>query len=302
MSLVLLGSTSGSVTLQEPAIAGSTVINLPSTIGNASTSAVVTTDASGNVGIGVTPSAWSGSVVLQMTGPSLWGSSGVSHLSTNTYYDGTNYKYIATNFVTDAYQLNGAHVWRSAASGTAGTNVTFSATTTLNANGVLALQGAVTNANGVGITFPTTAISHSSSNANTLDDYEEGTWTPAVRGSGTAGTYTPVTVEGTYTKVGRLVTASFRILGFSAASGGTGYMQITGVPFTNTGYACGSVRFQFLTVAGSAVMVDVEFISSSGATILNFFESYNNAAGQDTPISSVSTSTSLFGTITFSAA
>jgi hypothetical protein len=62
------------------------------------------------------------------------------------------------------------------------------------------------------------------------------------------------------------------------------------------------VRFQFLTVAGSAVMVDVEFISSSGATILNFFESYNNAAGQDTPISSVSTSTSLFGTITFSAA
>jgi Chaperone of endosialidase len=80
-------------------------------------------DSSGNVGIGLTPNAWSGSVVLQMTGPSLWGSSGLSHLSTNTYFDGTNYKYIATNFVTDYYQLSGTHVWRYAASGTAGTNV-----------------------------------------------------------------------------------------------------------------------------------------------------------------------------------
>ena len=82
-------------------------------------------DSSGNVGIGLTPNAWSGSVVLQMTGPSLWGSTGVTHLSTNTYFDGTNYKYIATNFVTDYYQLSGTHVWRTAASGTAGNNVTF---------------------------------------------------------------------------------------------------------------------------------------------------------------------------------
>jgi hypothetical protein len=156
-------------------------------------------------------------------------------------------------------------------------------------------------ASGAGITFP--AAVSASSDANTLDDYEEGTWTPVVRGAGTAGTYTPVTVDGIYTKVGRLVTASFRILGgFSTASGGTGYMQITGVPFTNAGYACGSVRFQSLVIGASTVMVDLEFIASSGVTILNFFESYNNAAGQDTPISSVSTSTTLFGTITFSAA
>jgi len=155
-------------------------------------------------------------------------------------------------------------------------------------------------ASGAGVTFP--ATQSASSDANTLDDYEEGTWTPVVRGAGTAGTYTPVTVDGTYTKVGRLVTASFRILGFSAATGGTGYMQLTGVPFANAGPSCGAVRFQYLTIAGSAVMVDVEFIGSSGTTTLNFFESYNNAAGQDTPISSVSTSTVLFGTITFSAA
>lgn len=34
MSLVLLGSTSGSITLQEPAVAGSTTLTLPATTGN----------------------------------------------------------------------------------------------------------------------------------------------------------------------------------------------------------------------------------------------------------------------------
>jgi hypothetical protein len=173
--------------------------------------------------------------------------------------------------------------------------------TTPSFTSTIGVGGATASASGAGITFPSTDL-HYSTNANTLDDYEEGTWTPVVRGSGTAGTYTAVTADGTYTKVGRLVTASFRIISFSTASGGTGYMQITGVPFTNAGFACGSVRFQSLVIAASAVMVDMEFIASSGATILNFFESYNNAAGQDTPISSVSTSTTLFGTITFSAA
>jgi hypothetical protein len=44
--------------------------------------------------------------------------------------------------------------------------------------------------------------------ANHLDDYEEGTWTPAIAGSTTAGTYTyeAVRTGGKYTKVGNLVT------------------------------------------------------------------------------------------------
>jgi hypothetical protein len=189
----------------------------------------VTVDASQQVGIGVTPSAWSGSVVLQMTGPSLWGYSGLTHLSTNTYYDGANYKYIATNFVTDAYQLNGAHVWRSAASGTAGTNVTFSTTTTLNANGVLALSGASTSANGVGIAFP--ATQSASSDVNTLDDYEEGTWTPTLSSTGTPPTVTSYAERiGYYTKVGNLVTVICE-LRVTLSAAGTGTVAIV-LPFT----------------------------------------------------------------------
>jgi len=101
--------------------------------GSTTTSMVI--DTSGNVGIGATLNAWSGATALQMAGPSLWGSSGVGHLSVNTYFDGTNYKYINTGNATDYYQLSGTHVWRYAASGIAGTNVSFSEAMRIDSSG-----------------------------------------------------------------------------------------------------------------------------------------------------------------------
>jgi len=44
---------------------------------------------------------------------------------------------------------------------------------------------------------------------NTLDDYEEGTWTPVFGGSGGTSGQTYTTQTGRYTKIGKLVTASF---------------------------------------------------------------------------------------------
>lgn len=105
-------------------------------------------DSSGNVGIGITPSAWSSSYsALQMTGPSMWGGTGLGHLSVNTYYDGTNYKYINTDAATDYYQFSGTHVWRYAALGTAGTNVTFSEAMRIDSSGNLLVGNASAVAN-----------------------------------------------------------------------------------------------------------------------------------------------------------
>jgi hypothetical protein len=73
------------------------------------------------LGVGGTLSAWSGvGFVVQTPGPSMWGSSAVGHISRNTYFDGSNYRYLTTDFVEDYYQLAGAQVFRVAASGTAG--------------------------------------------------------------------------------------------------------------------------------------------------------------------------------------
>jgi hypothetical protein len=91
----------------------------------------------------------------------------------------------------------------------------------------LALDSAIPQT-GTGITFP--ATQSASSNANTLDDYEEGTWTPAYVNIGT-GTYT--TQFGRYTKVGRLVTIEcYLVLAtLGTASGG---VTISGLPFACT--------------------------------------------------------------------
>jgi hypothetical protein len=66
--------------------------------------------------------------------------------------------------------------------------------------------------------------------ANALDDYEEGTWTPALGGSATA-TYTSRT--GTYTKIGNRVILFFEIR--LATLSGSGNTWLTGNPFTPSG-------------------------------------------------------------------
>lgn len=63
-----------------------------------------------------------------------------------------------------------------------------------------------------------------------LNDYEEGTWTPVVEGTTTAGVGTYTTQDGKYTKIGRLVTFNIRLTW--SAHTGTGDMRITGLPFT----------------------------------------------------------------------
>jgi hypothetical protein len=79
------------------------------------------------------------------------------------------------------------------------------------------------------IRFP--AAINVSTDANTLDDYEEGTWTPTFTATTTNPTVTyAATRYGHYTKIGKAVILQGRI-GLSATSGGTGNLRISGLPF-----------------------------------------------------------------------
>jgi hypothetical protein len=102
---------------------------------------VMRIDSSGNVGIGVTPSVWgSGYKALQVgLNTSLAGNTGasVALLSTNAYYDGSSYKYISTDAATQYQQNTGEHIWRTAASGTAGNTITFTDRARINSSGNL---------------------------------------------------------------------------------------------------------------------------------------------------------------------
>jgi hypothetical protein len=94
-------------------------------------------DSSGNLGLGVTPSAWGASKYAMQLGAraSLYGASNLTVVGNNYYDNGTNNIYIATAAATDYYQSAGAHVWRNAPSGTAGNAITFTQALTLDANG-----------------------------------------------------------------------------------------------------------------------------------------------------------------------
>jgi hypothetical protein len=88
------------------------------------------------------------------------------------------------------------------------------------------LAGGSTSANGTGITFP--ATQSASSDANTLDDYEEGTWTPVLENTG-AGAYS--LQDGAYVKVGKSVICTGVIVKGSGTL--TGTVAVTNLPFTS---------------------------------------------------------------------
>ena len=105
-------------------------------------------DSSGNLGLGVTPSAWgSGYRTLQISSSaSFQGNTGVSaFVGNNCYNDGTNWKYItsAASVGTQLFGLNpngsGGFAWSQAASGTAGNTISFTQAMTLDASGNLGI-------------------------------------------------------------------------------------------------------------------------------------------------------------------
>jgi hypothetical protein len=106
----------------------------------------------------------------------------------------------------------------------------------------MGVGGATPAASGSGITFP--AAQSASTNANTLDDYEEGTWTPSFIGSVSNPTITYGNRFGYYVKVGSMVYCSFRI-NIATTAGGSGGLYVSGMPFTG---ATGPDQFSALTV------------------------------------------------------
>ena len=93
--------------------------------------------------------------------------------------------------------------------------------------------------------------------ANTFDDYEEGTWTPTIEGSTSAGTYTYGVQHGEYIKVGNMVMANFRIDQINRSSAGSGNLEIHGFPFTSASstlqYFWGNVVLEYFDTAPSTV-------------------------------------------------
>ena len=209
----------------------------------------VLTDTTGGaftVTLPTTPSV--GNIVIVIDSLSQWGTN-------NLTVDPTASIKIAGNTAGDTLvcDITGATVtliytgatygWNVAAQvgGNGGTAVTLTGTQTLTnktlttptlttpvASTTIGVGGATASASGAGITFP--ATQSASSNANTLDDYEEGNWTPTQGGGLTVvGTFTSF---GRYTKIGDLVYIQGYLQSTTSLAFSANALIIGGLPFS----------------------------------------------------------------------
>jgi len=150
---------------------------------------------------------------------------------------------------------------------------------------------------GTGLKF--TAVS---AEADALDFYEEGDWTPVIAGSSTAGTYELATAQGKYTRIGRAVHLTARIIfAGSITGGGSGDIYITGVPFAKGADSepIGSANTKNVDLTAGAINLNVAFLTSGSTSTLFLSETIDNAATSNVPISAVAASDQIKFSITY---
>jgi hypothetical protein len=121
--------------------------------------------------------------------------------------------------------------------------------TRMTASTTIGVGGATPSTSGSGISFP--ATQSASSDANTLDDYEEGTWTATLTagGSGTITVNNAASVN-RYTKIGQLVTITAYIE-VSSVSSPVGRLALGGLPFSQDSSSIGGQCAYNLGLTGS---------------------------------------------------
>ena len=140
--------------------------------------------------------------------------------------------------------------------------------------------------------------------ANLLDDYEEGTWTPRVKGDGNDNAFTLSAGQGSYVKIGNLVTVNF-VANATSVNGASGALQVVDLPFTisdvmgATGIEANGVGAYWATWATS--INHLTYAAENATTLLYV---YGTTAGTQTNISSLTAahmgnSGSIRGSITY---
>lgn len=146
------------------------------------------------------------------------------------------------------------------------------------------------------IAFP--AVQNPSANANTLDDYEEGSWTPVIGGSGGTSGQAYTTQAGVYVKVGRMVIAQFAVT-LSAKGTITTSVEIQGLPFTSESSMFPVGALQWSNLGTSWVSVVSVVVAGSTAARVRGATAAATSNSTDLTTADIGNTTGFFGSIVY---
>jgi hypothetical protein len=134
--------------------------------------------------------------------------------------------------------------------------------------------------------------------AHTLDDYEEGTWTPAIVGATSASGQQYSSRAGSYVKIGRSVTANFSMV-LSAKGNMAGSLKIIGLPFNGI-----SGRAQAATLLYGSMDLDdnqqlVGYQYAVNPLIYLFYQENDTALVQLNGVGAINNNTEIQGSVTY---
>ena len=261
---------------------------------------VILVDSNGNVGINSTPEAWSGFDALEVNEASIVSSgSGDAFFTANAYYDGA-WKYKDAGVARNIYMNSDGIVFRVAASGSADAAITWSEAMRINTDSSIRLGSGCP-----GIDFSQIQTNVSGMASETLDSYEEGTFTPTFANSNSGGTESSSYTNrvGRYTKIGNLVHIDIYLSNVVSSGLGTSQFFIRDLPFA---IKSGSIHI------GTAGLSQVDLNSTASAlysfanastgaiSSIRIFQAKDNAGHSAVPCDAVNSGTNeIFVSMTY---
>jgi len=138
--------------------------------------------------------------------------------------------------------------------------------------------------------------------ANTLDDYEEGTFTPNIQGTGSNNSKSYTQQKGKYTRIGNIVHCEFRI-GWNNAAVDSGIAIVNGLPFSidnspDTGAAIGSMACNNMNFPNGDVITSA-WEAANGQQYVYFLVSYDNGGWSNPTTGMFNNTGNIRGAVTY---
>ena len=134
--------------------------------------------------------------------------------------------------------------------------------------------------------------------ANTLDDYEEGSWTPTLTGYSGGNTQTYQYQTGKYTRVGRLVTCTYQLRLSAKGNISGNYVHLKGMPFANESTIAGSGIIHYVWAIGTT-RDNLHWEIGGGNTDRGWLTYLDGTTTQYVTTSDIGNTTGFMGTVVY---